>query len=371
MSGTKENSLFKDYHTLQLFFSSNHIRLHSAQEYFKERGVFAFANEKDAMASLASNFFIGIDSQENLLKYTGVKAFPKLSGFILEADVDVTLENLYDYLSTHIGNEFGDIKESKITHIVPEPNKLSIDIEYFIDEVTSYNIFETVKREANFEISKIGNTFIATLILNRDTDYSVVFGILSSIISNDSDLKLKLIESDLSIIPTTDKRHEFFRELMKVLDKEYEVLGIIKYNRNKADDLNTSDSFEDNHLKGSQEVKRMDINEILENLKKRSAFLEGANIILHDRRSSRLFVVQLLSKSNKRRFEIGLSGDVKKYEEPDTLEKVLTKSDINDLDSDHLTESDKQSILKEIWNIVSRQFYEYKVKWLESSKQII
>jgi hypothetical protein len=372
MHESKETNLFKDFHELELFFSSDHIRLHSTQEYFKEKGIFAFSNEKDAMAGFASKFYVGADSLRNLIRFTGVKAFPKMSGFILDViDNDTSLEDLYDYFNSHKEEEFPKVKEGKITNVIIDQNIISLYVEYNINEIMSYNIFDTVKKEANFEISKNGNIFTVTLILNRNTDYSVIYGILNIITTNDPNIKLKLIESDLCLFPTTEKRHLFFEDLMEALNKKYEVIGIIKYNRNKAEDLNTDDSFEDNHLKGSQEVNRMSITEILENLRKRSAFLEGANVVLYNRKLKQLFVVQLLSKANKKRFEIGLASDVKKVEQHDTVEKIRTKTDINDLESAYLNEYEKQDILKTIWDIITEKFYEYRVEMLEESKRLL
>lgn len=372
MYKSKETNLFKDYHELELFFSSDHIRLRSTQEYFKEKGIFAFSNEKDAMARFASKFYIGADSLRNLMKFTGVKAFPKMSGFILDVgDSNTSLDDICNYFDSHKGEEFPKVKEGKLNSVIPDYNKVSLYVEYTINEITSYNIFDTVKKEANFEISKNGNIFTVTLILNRNTDYSVIYGILNLIITNDSELKLKLIESDLGLFPTTEKRHKFFEDLMEVLNKKYEVIGIIKYNRNKADDLYTGDSFEDNHLKGSQEVNRMSITEILENLRKRSAFLEGASVVLYDRKLKQLFVVQLLSKTNKKRFEIGLASDVKKIEKPDDVDKILAKKDISDLESANLSENEKQDILKTIWDIVTEKFYEYRTEMLTDSQKLL
>lgn len=372
MSHSTEINSFKDSHDLNLFFNSSHIRLRSVQEYFKDKGIFAFSDEKEAMADFASKFYLGKDSQDNLIKYTDIKVFPRLSGFILDVEVmDASIEDIYNYFDAHTGDLFKEVKESRITRIVPECNRINVYVQYKINEVTSYNIFDTVIKEANFEISKNDDLFTVTLMLNRDTDYAVIYGILTNIITKDSHLKLKLIESDLSKIPTTEKRHSFFKELLDKLNEVYEVNDIIKYSRNKAEDLNTADFFEGRHMKGNLEVKRMNINEIVDNLLARSAVLEGVNVILCNRNFKQLFVVQLLSKSNKGRFEIGMASDIKEIDNCNSISKIHTKDDIIDLESCHLTEYEKQEILKTIWNVVSKIFFEYRKELLASSKETL
>lgn len=364
---TKTESLFKDHHDLQMFFNSSHIRLHSIHEYFKERGVFIFSSKNDTTAMLASSFFIGIDSQEDIRRYTDVKAFPKISGFLLEPEIETPLKNMQEYLNSHIGEEFNNMHESKLLHVSIEKEKLIVTFEYTISEVFSYNIFDTVKKEASFEVSKIGNIFPITILLNRDTDYIVAKGIIRNLIKDDSDIKLKLIEHDLLKIPTTGKKHEFFKRLIQKLNPIYEVIGIIKYNRNKADDLNPLDSFEDDHLKGSQETKIMDISYLMENLQNRSAFLEGVNIVLHNKKFNHLFVISVISKDEKHRIEVGLASDVKKIDKPDLLEKITDKKNINNFDSFDLSEIEKQDILKDVWNIVSKNYYDYSLQLADPS----
>ena len=99
-------SLFKDHHDLQLFFKSDYVLFHNILEYFKDKGIFAFASTNDDMADFACNFFMGVDSQESLRKYIDVKAFPKISGFILKNIGGVSLEDLKDCLNSYQGSEF-------------------------------------------------------------------------------------------------------------------------------------------------------------------------------------------------------------------------------------------------------------------------
>ena len=364
---TKTTSLFKDYHDLQIFFNSTHIRLHSIHEYFKERGVFIFSSKNEHTSMFASSFFIGIDSQEDIRRYTDVKAFPKISGFVLESENETPLKNMQEYLNSHISEEFNDVHKSKLLHVSIERDKLIVTFEYTISEVFSYNIFDAVKKEASFEVSKIGNIFLITILLNRDTDYIVARGIIRNLIKDDFDIKLKLIEHDLLKIPTTGKKHEFFKRLIHELNLIYEVIGIIKYNRNKADDLKPLDSFENDHLKGSQETKIMDLSYLMENLQSKSAFLEGVNIVLHNKKSNHLFVISVISKDEKHRIEVGLASDVKKIDEPNLLEKIIDKKNISNFDSSDLSEIKKQDILKDVWNIVSKNYYDYSLQIADSN----
>ena len=127
----KKDSLFKEEYEIGLFFNSGYIRLHNAYEYLKEKGIFAFPNEMDGMGKFVSNLFIGIDSQDNLQKYMGIKAYPTMSGFILESVPETSLEEFQNYLNAHTNEILIEKNEAKLTHIFTEFNKLSGEVEYF------------------------------------------------------------------------------------------------------------------------------------------------------------------------------------------------------------------------------------------------
>lgn len=353
------DDLFKDYHELQLFFNSDHIRLHNIHQFLKEKGIFAFAHTNDSVARFACGFFWGLDSLNSLKKYADIKAYPKITGFIVEAEEDITLGKVRDYFNVHVGKNFST-KESTFINISEDHHKLYIKIGYSITNIHGYNIFNHEKKEAYVEVSKHGRLFLFNLIQNLGSDYSVVHSVINLIIKDDSSIKLKLIEVDLSIFNATKVRHEFFLQLIKALNNEKnEILGLIKYNRNKASDSTTTDSFEDNHLKGSNEIKLMTIEQVIANLEKRGALVEGIEIVFYDSKNKHLFILGLLAKEDKRKVEVGLIGDSKKIEY-ESLVKIKSKSDITKYESMGLNETEKQEIAMNMWNIISQQYYKYR-----------
>lgn len=359
----KKESLFKEDHELKIFFHSNHIRLHNAYEYLKERGIFAFPNEIEGMANLVSKFYLGIDSQENLQKYVGVKAYPYISGFILEKSSDISLDNLYNYLNAHIDKVLIEEKEGKLVQILTEHDRLIVEVEYF-SAVKSQNIFDTIKRSAIFEISKINESFSISFILNRDLDYKIIFSILNFIIQKDSELKLKLIEYNYSLFPKTSQKHELLLELLDYLDENYNVLGIIRFYRDKAEDIGTPDNFEDKLRKGHQEIKLMEPLEVLKNIEERGAFIEGVDVPIYLESSNYFFIIRI--KTQKERLEIGLLGDVKKIDRPELLEEDLDRELISSLEIIHLSEVEKHEILKNIWDLISIKFYDFRDKFIKN-----
>lgn len=369
MDKNQNENLFKDFHALQLFFNSDHIRLHNIHEYLKERGVFAFAGTNESIANFACNFFIGFDSQEALRKYVDVKAFPKISGFVLESENDVSLGSFRDYLKVHISEKF-KIKDSTFINLNEEHGKLHGKVEYYISEPHTYNLFNTERKEATFEISKNEKSFTLKLILNRDTDYSVIHGIINNIIKNDLSIELKIIDHDLSKFITTRKRHDFFKELIEELNLEYESLGVVKYNRNKAIDLSTQDYFEDHHIKGNQEIEIMTLDELINNIEDRGALIEGVDIVLNDINLNQFFIFRLLSKDNKRRIEIGLASDVKKIDDSDFVDNFKSKSDLSKLESMNLSENEKHEILTNVWDLVSNKYYNYWNDFIKESQNL-
>ena len=223
----------------------------------------------------------------------------------------------------------------------------------------SFNIFDTVRRNATFEISKLNKNFLVSLILDRDSDYSVSYLIINTIITENRDLKLRLIELDLTRISVTSQRHRFFVELISELNKIHEIQGIIKYDRNKAKDLDTDDLFEKRHLRGNHEIDITDIDDLITNIEERGALLERTDIVVYNKRSKELFVMELISKDDKRKIEVGI-GDIKHIDDAKSLEGIFNKNDINKLVSVNLSELEKKEILKNAWSIVSKTFYEYR-----------
>lgn len=361
----KKDSLFKEEYEIGLFFNSGYIRLHNAYEYLKEKGIFAFPNEMDGMGKFVSNLFIGIDSQDNLHKYMGIKAYPTMSGFILEGVPETSLEEFQNYLNAHTNEILIEKNEAKLTHIFTEFNKLSGEVEYF-GPVRGYNIFDTVKRSATFEITETNNSFSMSFLLNRDSDYYVIHNILSTILQNDLELELKLIEYNYAIFPTTNQRHELLLQLLNQLGRKYKVLGVIKYYRNKAEDLSTPDDFEERLRRGNQEIEIMDAKEVLINLEARGACVEGVNVPLYLDSSNYFFVIQM--KAKKGRLELGLVGDIRKIDNSEILEGTLNREFITSLEIIHLSENEKHEILKDIWHIVSTEFYDYRTKFIERTK---
>lgn len=352
------DNLFKDYHELQLFFNSDHIRLHNIHQFLKEKGIFAFAHTTDSIAKFACGFFWGMDSLNSLKKYADVKAYPKITGFIIEPEKDISLGELRDYLSAHQGENF-PMKESTFINISEDQHKLYVKIGYHITNVHGYNIFNHERKEACIEISKHNGLFLFNMIQNLGADYSVAHGVINSIIKDDSSITFKLVEIDLSIFKTTKIRHEFFLKLIPELNTNFDVLGLIKYNRNKASDSNTNDFFEDKHLKGSQETAILSIEQLIQSLEKRGALVEGIEIVFYDTKNKHLFVLGILAKEDKRKVEVGLSGDTKRVDY-DSLEKIKEKSDIAKYESMGLNESEKQEIAMKMWNIISQEFYKYR-----------
>jgi hypothetical protein len=358
------DDLFKDYHELQLFFNSDHIRLHNIHQFLKEKGIFAFAHTTDSIAKFSCGFFWGIDSLNSLKKYADIKAYPKITGFVVESENNISLGDLRDYLNNHVGDKF-PAKESTFISISEDQHKLYLKIGYHITNLHGYNIFKNETKEACIEVSKHNGLFLFNLIQNLGSDYSVVHKVINSIIKDDSSLKLKLVEIDLSIFKTTKIRHDFFLNLVHALDTNLDVLGLIKYNRNKASDSTTTDFFEDNHLKGSNETKILSIEQLIENLEQKGALVEGFDIVFHDTKKKHLFVLGLLAKEDKRKVEVGLIGDTKRVDY-DSLEKIKEKSDIVKYESMGLNENEKQEIAMNMWNVISQEFYTYRKEMISN-----
>ena len=179
-------------------------------------------------------------------------------------------------------------------------------------------------------------------------------------------MNLKLIEVDLSLFNTTKMRHDFYSELVQVFKGKFEVLGLIKYNRNKASDSEVDDFFENSHLKGSQETQILTIEQLISNLEKKGALVEGIELVFYDLKNKHLFTLGMLAKTDKRKLEVGLIGDTK-IVEYDSLDKIKSKADIIKYESMGLTESQKQEIALNMWNIISEEFYKYRKNIIEKN----
>ncbi|MFX1521797.1 MAG: hypothetical protein ACFFCD_17975 [Promethearchaeota archaeon] len=319
------------------------------------------------MADFACNFYFGYDAQESLIRYIDVKAFPKISGFILIPDEDVPLEDLKYYLYDHTGEEF-EKNNSVFVNLTEENNTLYGKIKYTLSEYHSHNMFNTEQKEISFSISKEKNIFVTKLIQKRDSDYSVFYEVMHGIIQQDKRISLKILENDLSKLPTTPKRHEFFKKMVEEVSKKDQLIGATKFGRNKAQDLGTSDSFEERYRKGSQDIEITSVEVLTKNLEERGAYLDELDLVLYNMKNKRLFILKILCRENKKRIEIGLSSDIKKIDKSEQLTSIKSRDDINKLNSMNLNDDDKLNLIMDMWNTIAREFYIFWDKVIEDSK---
>lgn len=355
-------SLLKSSKDLEIFFNSNHVTLHSTQQYFKERGIFAFTSRTDYMAKFASMFVIGVDSQEEIKKIIDVKSFPYISGFILKANEDTSLEELQNYLRQHSNEEF-EVKSSSLINIIDEDDLFIGIFDYLNSDLNNIDLFQIVRRKQEFEVIKFedsNDSFLVSIILKNPSDYFVLYGIINTIINRDHGIELNIIEHDLSKLELTKRIHEFFLELISNFGAKYEFLGPVKFYRSKAKDNHSTDDFEDSLLDGSQELKLTNIKRILTGLENRGAYLRGIELVLHDPLHDYIFIIKIIAEIDKKRIEIGFVGDVKQITSPEQIEKIVKKSDISKLESASVSNDEKQKILKNIWYIVSNQYYKFR-----------
>ncbi|WP_410510163.1 hypothetical protein RSJ42_08610 [Methanosarcina hadiensis] len=351
---------YKSQQDLLVFFNDNNkVRIHNLEEYFQERGIITFADKRFSLAKFASNFIYGVDSQEKLKKYVGIKAFPTRSGFLLENKDNISIDEIKEYFNSHVGEVFEDIKNSTFVRLGIGTSKLIGEIEYTISDSTGSSLFEIITRKIEFEIIPINGAFIVSMLLKQENDYNIVLGIVNEIINRDTFFNLKLIEHNLVVFGSTDKINIFFKETIKEINKKYEFMGIINFTRKKAEDLNNAtDSFEMKLIEGTLETKLISIEPLLTELKSRNARLSGAGFVFYDMVSNYFFMVRIDSNEKKKRIEISFIGDVKKIVANEDIESFTKKDDFYRLPSANLSEEQKMDIINQIWKLLAIKFYE-------------
>ncbi|QLC49998.1 hypothetical protein HWN40_06955 [Methanolobus zinderi] len=340
MTLNKEKT-YKRQDELMLFFNGNDIRVHNLEEYFKSRGVFLFSNTRRPLATVVSKFIYGVDSQEKIKRYIGTKAFPTVSGFILEPETSITFEELNRYFNANVLRTFENISDSKLLYVGVKHGVLVGEIEYSTTSSKTYSLFEVVTRNIRFEIINEGNVCIIFTFLEQAIDYSIVYGVINEIINTDSNIRFRIIEENLPVLGNTDKIHAFFKESISKINPLFEVIGITNFSRKKADDGNTKDLFEMNLLSGNLETKITGIDALISSLKNRSARLNGAGFVLHGRENGYLFLLKLISNDDKKRIEIGLN-EIKKVPDGSMLESFSKKEDFYKFDSANVSDEEKK-----------------------------
>lgn len=364
----KPETYFKEGSKLQHFFDSDHINLQNSRAYFREKGIFVFANKNDLLASFAQNFILGIASQEALRKYIDVNARSKISGFIILAKDDIPLSDLQDYLDSHCGNPFA-FKKSTLLSITNDDRHIYGKIEYYIAESTSFDIFNTERKEATFEISKDECIFTLKITIDRDSDYSVIREVISSILSRDSLIELKIVDLNLANF-LTSKRHEIIKELISSIESQYKPIGIIRYYRSKSNDLGTTDVFEQIHKNGVHDTDLITAQELTSNLEDRGAVTTGINLVIYDKIQRHLFVIGFVSNDKKRRIELSFVRDFKQIDNHEDIPKIKTRDDIDKFDSAIIGDDEKEQILVNIWNLVSKKYFYYWEEYMKSANRL-
>lgn len=352
---------YKNNHALHVFFDRNDVKIHNLNEYFRDKGIISFANIRSPLALFASNFIYGVESQEDLKKYVGIKAFPTLSGILLTNKDNISLNVLKEYFSSKVNQEFENQKNAILNTPKIGRKKLTGTIEYITVNAPGKALFEIITRDIEFEINSIKGAFIISTLLKKENDYKIILGIVKEIIDKDRRFGFKVIEHNLDAFVTTKKKNKFFLEIIKEVDPKYEFLGIIKFTRTPAEDLNNStDAFESLLGEGTLETKKLtNIEALIEHLTSRNARLKGAGLVFKDRNINHIYIINLDSNEAKKRIEIGFNSDVKRISDTDEkIETFTCKADFDKLESVPLSRDKKFEIIKSIWKIIASKYLE-------------
>ncbi len=349
---------YKNNVNLNIFFNKNEVRIHNLYEYFKEKGIIAFSNTRAPIAKFASNFIYGIDSQEKLKNYIGIKAFPTISGILLKNEKNIPMEDLVEYFDLFTGIPFEDIKNSTLLPLKIDKDKLIGIVEYTTVDHTGNYLFEVITRHIEFEITAINGAFIVSMFLKKENDYNTIYGILKEITNKNPVFSLKPIEHNLDVFNTTNKKNVFFKEIIEEIYKKYQFLGIIKFTRTPAEDLNNAtDAFEKLLREGTLETKLTNIEPLLSQLTNRNARLKGVGLVFKDKKLDYVYMIHLDSDEKKKRIEIGFISDVKSINDEE-WETFTCKDDFDNLQSANYSPEQKTEFIKNIWILLSSKYYE-------------